>query len=451
MGSKRSEMILVVDDELGIRQSFNMILKDDYKIILASTGNEALELFKANPVDIVLLDILLPDMGGLELLEKFKETDPTVEVIMVTAVKEVAIAVKAIKSGAYEYIMKPFTIDDILSVIQRALEKRSLIKEVAYLRNELEVRRPFEMMVGEDPKMREIFDYITIIAQSSGTVLIQGESGTGKELVARAIHNRSPRKSEPFIVMNCAAIPITLMESEIFGYNKGAFTGAFSTRIGKLEMANKGTVFLDDVDSMDVKMQGKLLRIIQDKEFERLGSSKVLKADVRFIAASNKDLKTLIEQSEFREDLFYRLNVFPIKVPPLRERKKDVPLLLEHFTALYAKQTGKEKKQFSEDAVRMLTVEYEWPGNVRELQNLVERLITITKDPVIRSKDLPSVGPRKAEIRDMTLKEAVNTFERQYIAEVLETVGGNKSKAAEKLGIHRNTLLSKTNEPDSNS
>ncbi|OGP56897.1 MAG: hypothetical protein A2V65_11405 [Deltaproteobacteria bacterium RBG_13_49_15] len=444
-------MILVVDDELGIRQSFNMILKDDYKIILASTGNEALELFKANPVDIVLLDILLPDMGGLELLEKFKETDPTVEVIMVTAVKEVAIAVKAIKSGAYEYIMKPFTIDDILSVIQRALEKRSLIKEVAYLRNELEVRRPFEMMVGEDPKMREIFDYITIIAQSSGTVLIQGESGTGKELVARAIHNRSPRKSEPFIVMNCAAIPITLMESEIFGYNKGAFTGAFSTRIGKLEMANKGTVFLDDVDSMDVKMQGKLLRIIQDKEFERLGSSKVLKADVRFIAASNKDLKTLIEQSEFREDLFYRLNVFPIKVPPLRERKKDVPLLLEHFTALYAKQTGKEKKQFSEDAVRMLTVEYEWPGNVRELQNLVERLITITKDPVIRSKDLPSVGPRKAEIRDMTLKEAVNTFERQYIADVLETVGGNKSKAAEKLGIHRNTLLSKTNEPDSNS
>ena len=451
MGSKKSELILVVDDELGIRQSFNMILKDDYKIILASTGNEALELFKANPVDIVLLDILLPDMGGLELLEKFKETDPTVEVIMVTAVKEVAIAVKAIKSGAYEYIMKPFTIDDILSVIQRALEKRSLIKEVAYLRNELEVRRPFEMMVGEDPKMREIFDYITIIAQSSGTVLIQGESGTGKELVARAIHNRSPRKSEPFIVMNCAAIPITLMESEIFGYNKGAFTGAFSTRIGKLEMANKGTVFLDDVDSMDVKMQGKLLRIIQDKEFERLGSSKVLKADVRFIAASNKDLKTLIEQSEFREDLFYRLNVFPIKVPPLRERKKDVPLLLEHFTALYAKQTGKEKKQFSEDAVRMLTVEYEWPGNVRELQNLVERLITITKDPVIRSKDLPSVGPRKAEIRDMTLKEAVNTFERQYIADVLETVGGNKSKAAEKLGIHRNTLLSKTNEPDSNS
>ncbi|MFH1102517.1 MAG: sigma-54 dependent transcriptional regulator [Pseudomonadota bacterium] len=450
MGSKRSELILVVDDELGIRQSFNMILKDDYKIILASTGNEALELFKTNPVDIVLLDILLPDLGGLELLEKFKEADPTVEVIMVTAVKEVPIAVKAIKLGAYEYFMKPFTIDDILSVIQRALEKRSLIKEVAYLRNELEVRRPFEMMIGEAPKMREIFDYITIIAQSNGTVLIQGESGTGKELVARATHNRSPRKSEPFIVINCAAIPITLMESEIFGYNKGAFTGAFSTRIGKLEMANKGTVFLDDVDSMDVKMQGKLLRIIQDKEFERLGSTKVIKADVRFIAASNKDLKTLIEQSEFREDLFYRLNVFPIKVPPLRERKKDVPLLLEHFTALYAKQTGKEKKQFSEDAVRMLT-EYEWPGNVRELQNLVERLITITKDPVIRSKDLPSVGPRKAEIRDMTLKEAVNTFERQYIAEVLETVGGNKSKAAEKLGIHRNTLLSKTNEPDSNS
>ncbi len=446
MTSKKKATILVVDDEAGIRQSFNMILKEDHQVLLASSGSEAMERFKSQPLDLVLLDILLPDTGGLDLLEKFKEADPTVEVIMVTAVKEVPIAVKAIKLGAYEYIMKPFTVDDILAVIERALEKRTMIQEIAYLKTELERIRPFEMMVGEDPKMKKVFDFISTISQSDGTVLIQGESGTGKELVARALHNRSNRTKGPFVVINCAAIPLTLMESEIFGYNKGAFTGAQTTHIGKLEMANKGTVFLDDIDSLDLKMQAKLLRIIQEKELERLGSNKVIKVDVRFVAASNKNLSDLVGNGEFRDDLFYRINVFPVKIPPLRERRSDIPLLLEHFTRLYAERAGKGEKRFSEEAVAAL-MDYEWPGNVRELQNLVERLVTITQDPVIQPRDLPPLmGIGKSEIKDLPLKDAISAFEKRYIAEVLEDVGGNKTKAAEKLGIHRNTLLAKTHD-----
>ena len=288
--------ILVVDDENGIRQSFNMFLKDNYTVLLAGTGEEAIDIFTKNPVDLILLDILLPDINGIDLLEKLMETDPNVEIIMVTAVNEIQTAVKAIKLGAYEYIIKPFEVDDVLILINRALEKKRLVQEVAYLRNALEMYHPFEKMVGKDKKMKKIFDLISTISQSDGTVLIQGESGTGKELVARAIHNRSPRENHPFVVINCAAIPSTLMESKIFGHNRGAFTGATSTSIGKLEVADRGTVFLDDIDYLDINMQAKLLRVIQEKEFERLGSTKVIRIDVRFLADSNKDLIDLISR-----------------------------------------------------------------------------------------------------------------------------------------------------------
>ncbi|MBC8434199.1 MAG: sigma-54-dependent Fis family transcriptional regulator [Desulfobacterales bacterium] len=442
--------ILVVDDEHGVRQSFNMVLKDEYNVLLAGTGKEMTEIFTKNSVDLILLDILLPDGNGLDLLANLKETDPNVEIIMVTAVNDVQAAVKAIKLGAYEYIIKPFVVDEVLTVIKRAFEKRSLKKEVAYLRNELERYQPFEEMVGQDKKMLKIFDLISTISKSDGTVLIQGESGTGKELVARAMHNRSPRKNNPFVVINCAAIPATLMESEIFGYNRGAFTGASNTSIGKLEISDKGTVFLDDIDSLDINMQAKLLRIIQEKEFERLGSNKIIKVDVRFVAASNKDINIMISQNKFREDLFYRLNVFPIKLPPLRARKDDIPLLLNHFIKLNAQNSGKPPKKISERAMKVL-IDYHWPGNVRELQNLVERLCTITKDIVIRLKDVAPDNVNKTEIKDMTLKEAVSLFEKGYISETLESVSWNRKKAADKLGIHRNTLLAKTTELGLNS
>jgi len=437
--------ILVVDDERGVRQSFNMALKNKYHVLLAATGEKAVDILQKNSIDLILLDILLPDIDGIDLLKKFKQTDPNTEIIMITAVNDLRTAVKAIKLGAYEYIIKPFIVDEVLTLIRRALEKRHLVKQVVYLKNELERYLPFEKMVGKDEKMKKVFELISVVSQSHGTVLIQGESGTGKELVARAVHNLSPRKNQPFVVINCAAIPATLMESELFGHNKGAFTGAESIRMGKMEIADKGTVFFDDIDSLDINMQAKLLRIIQEKEFQRLGETKTMKADVRFVAASNKNLDELILREEFREDLFYRLNVFPIKLPPLRERKEDIPLLLNHFFKLYAKKSGKPQKMITENALKIL-IEYDWPGNIREMQNLVERLCTIKQDPVVQLKDLTALTISKKSIINNSLKEAVNSFEKQYIAETLDLVKGNRKKASEKLGIHRNTLLAKIHE-----
>jgi len=442
MSMNKKTTVLIVDDERGVRQSFKMVLKDKYNVLLAETGEQAIDIFTKTSVDLILLDILLPDIDGIDLLEKFKKIDPTTEIIMVTAVKEIQTAVKAIKLGAYEYIVKPFQVNDVLVLIDRALEKRRLVNEVTYLRHELERQHPFEKMIGEDRKMKEIFDLISTISQNDGTVLIEGESGTGKELVARAIHNRSPRKNRPFVVINCAAIPASLMESEIFGYNQGAFTGATRTTLGKLEIANRGTVFLDDIDCLDINMQSKLLRVIQEKEFERLGSNKVIKIDVRFVAASNKDLKKLISEEKFREDLFYRLNVFPITLPPLRKKKSDIPLLLDHLLTSFSKKAGKPPKKFSQNAIDTL-MRYDWPGNVRELENLVERLSTVSKKPVIYAQDLSMSHIAIDEIKGTTLKDAVNAFERHYIMDTLESVNGNRNKAAEILKVHRNTLLRK--------
>ena len=434
--------ILVVDDENGIRQSFNMVFKDRFNVLLAENGKQAEDLLTKNPVDLILLDILLPDINGLDLLERLKALDPNPEVIMVTAVKEIQSAVRAVKLGAYEYIIKPFLVDDVINIINRALEKRNLMKQVTYLRNELERVRPFDQIIGQDERMNKVFDLISSFADSDGAVLIQGESGTGKELVARAIYRLSPRKDQPFVVIACAAIPPTLVESELFGYHKGAFTGALRTTLGKLEIANKGTVFLDDIDTLDVNMQAKLLRVIQEKEFERLGSTKVIKLDVRFLAASNKDLTQLIQAGAFREDLYYRLNVLPIHLPPLRQRKRDIPLLIDHFLRINAERSGKPAKSFSKEAVKTL-VEYDWPGNVRELQNLVERCFTISRESVIQLQDISILSVTKPKIDGLSLKDAVDAFEQEYINEVLESVHGNRTQAASILGVHRNTLLSK--------
>ena len=434
--------ILVVDDENGIRQSFNMVFKDRFNVLLAENGKQAEDLLTKNPVDLILLDILLPDINGLDLLERLKALDPNPEVIMVTAVKEIQSAVRAVKLGAYEYIIKPFLVDDVINIINRALEKRNLMKQVTYLRNELERVRPFDQIIGQDERMNRVFDLISSFADSDGAVLIQGESGTGKELVARAIYRLSPRKDQPFVVIACAAIPPTLVESELFGYHKGAFTGALRTTLGKLEIANKGTVFLDDIDTLDVNMQAKLLRVIQEKEFERLGSTKVIKLDVRFLAASNKDLTQLIQVGAFREDLYYRLNVLPIHLPPLRQRKRDIPLLIDHFLRINAERSGKPAKSFSKEAVKTL-VEYDWPGNVRELQNLVERCFTISRESVIQLQDISILRVTKPKIDGLSLKDAVDAFEQEYINEVLESVHGNRTQAASILGVHRNTLLSK--------
>ncbi|MBI4763678.1 MAG: sigma-54-dependent Fis family transcriptional regulator [Deltaproteobacteria bacterium] len=438
--------ILVVDDEFGVLQSFKMVLKDEFKVLLAATGTEALDIYNKNAIDLILLDILLPDSNGLDLLEKLKELDSNIEIIMITAVRDIQTAVKAIRLGAYDYIVKPFDVVEVLKIIRRALEKYDLVKKVIYLKNELGRLNVFEEMIGQDIKMKKIYDLISMYSQTDGTVLIQGESGTGKELAARAIHRRSLRKDQPFVVINCAAIPTTLMESEIFGYQKGAFTGAVTTVIGKLEIAQKGTVFLDDIDSLSTAMQSKLLRVIQEKEFEKIGSRKVVQLDVRFIATSNQDLLRLIEKGEFREDLFYRLNVLPLELPALRERISDITLLVNHFLEYYSKNTGKPTKEISQEALQLL-LGYDWPGNVRELKNLIERLTTIIKNPVIRYQDVSMLSERKKiKIRGMRLKDAVGEFEKNFITEILEQLNYNVKEAAKVMDVHRNTLINKMKE-----
>jgi transcriptional regulator with PAS, ATPase and Fis domain len=319
-------------------------------------------------------------------------------------------------------------------------------KEIFLLKHEIDHCCPFETMVGRNLEMKKVFQLIATVAPSDGTVLIQGESGTGKELVARAIHNKSGRAKNPFVVINCAAIPATLMESELFGHRRGAFTGASMDCPGKLEIANTGTVFLDDIDSLSIKMQAKLLRVIQQKEFERIGTHRTIKADIRIIASSNQDLLKLVADNHFRQDLYYRLHVLPLALPPLRERRNDIPLLLEHFLQMHAKRRGKPAKQLTPAAIDHLTA-YHWPGNVRELENLVERICTVNPERTIRLGNLPPLAAIATNNgQQAPLREATQAFEKQYILSVLEAAQGNKTEAARRLGIHRNTLLTKTKE-----
>lgn len=443
---EKKSSILAVDDENGVLQSYKIMFGSDHRLFLADTADKAIKTFFNNSIDLILLDILLPDSNGLELLKKFKEEAPETEIIMVSAVNEIKTAVKAMKKGAFNYVLKPFDVEDITILVKRALEKHSLVRENKYLRNEIERFRQFERIIGKNNKMLAIFDLISTIGQSDGSVLIQGETGSGKELIARAIHSTGNRKEQPFVVINCAAIPETLMESEIFGHKKGAFTGASFSKVGKLEIADKGIVFLDDVDTLDIGMQAKLLRAIQEREFERLGSTKLINIDVRFLAASNRNLKQLIEQGKFREDLYYRLNVFPVDLPPLRERRDDIPLLLDHFLEFYSKKNRIPVKRFSKSALKMLVENYDWPGNIRELQNLVERLTTIVRGNIITPKDITTFeikNKETKEIKNLPLKDAVDIFEKQYITDALKRTNGSKKEAARILGIHRNTLQKK--------
>lgn len=441
--SDKNALVLVVDDERSIRQALSMALEDSYEVYQAASGKEAVDIVLQNTVDLVLLDILLPDADGVDLIGKLKNTDPCLEIVMVTAVREIRTAVQAIKAGAYEYVVKPFVVDEVRNVIRRALEKRRLTREVACLRRELEMYKPFEKMVGRDEKMRHVFQFISTVARNDETVLIQGESGTGKELVARAIHNLSPRWDKPFTVLNCAAVPQTLMERELFGHNRGAFTNATNTVPGKLELAEGGTVLLDDIDTIDTNTQAKLLRVIQDKEFERLGGNKTIRADIRFIASSNRDLPSLIREGRFRDDLFFRLNVLPVHLPPLRNRRDDIPLLVNHFLQRH-KENGKiTPVRFSKEALNKL-IRHDWPGNIRELENLVLHVCTVTRKSVIDAHDLPLHQPTTGSGKGIRpLKEAVEDFERAYIGDVLEQFKGSRRETARKLHIHRNTLQGK--------
>lgn len=441
--------VLVVDDEPGVRLSFRAVLEDEFEVIEAEEGKSALNLVQKRSVDLVLLDIRLPgEMDGIQVLERIRALDEQMEVILVTAVKTLRTAVEAIKLGAYDYITKPFEVEELLPLVRRALQKRALEKEVFYLKTELDRRQGFDDIVGKSRQMQSIYDLIQHVAQTTATVLISGESGTGKELIARAIHRQGPRHDRPFVPVNCVAIPENLMESELFGHEKGAFTSAFYRRIGKFELANTGTLFLDEVGGLRMDLQAKLLRVIQEREFERIGGTKAINTDVRIIAATNVNLKQAVQEKQFREDLYYRLNVIPIHLPPLRERREDISLLVEHFLRKYNREFSKEIRGLSKGAMAVLQ-EYDWPGNVRELENIIERSVALARGPVVTLQDLPldlalfPVGPaepRGALAGYPTLREAKLQFERQLILRVLERTQWNQTEAARILGVHRNTL-----------
>lgn len=441
--TSRKKHILVVDDERGVRESIKMTLKDRYRIAEAADGKSALAKMLKEPVDLVLLDVNLPDTSGIKVLKELKRMDETVNVIMITADNSVKTAVHAMKLGAYDYITKPFNIEELMQLTAKAIEKTALQKENLYLK--ASTTSSESQIVGMSLKTTELLSLIETVAQSTSTVLLFGETGVGKELAARQIHKLSPRHNKFFVAVNCAAIPENLIESELFGHEKGAFTGACERYIGKFEMADGGTLFLDEVGTLPAAMQAKLLRVLQDKTIERLGGERPIRVDTRIISATNIDLKKAVEEGRFREDLFYRLNVIPVEVPPLRERKSDIELLANYFLKKYATAFGKEPKEFSPEAMSML-VSYRWPGNIRELENLVERLVVLSKNPSIDEEDLPremtmrETAITEPEMEFKSLKEATIAFEKSLIDKIISKAGGNKAKAAKILGIHRNTL-----------
>ena len=434
--------ILIVDDEQSLRQSLKLALDSNYNIFFAETGKEALDLLRKNSIDLVLLDIRLPEVDGIEVLERIKDIDDTINVIMVTAVLTVNTAVEAMKMGAYDYITKPFNIEELRALILKGLEKRALQKENLRLRYEIKKSSSFEKIIGVSRKMIDIFELIDEIAKSSATVIIYGESGTGKELVARAIHNRSKRTDKLFVPVNCAAIPENLLESELFGHEKGAFTGALERHLGKFEIAHGGTLFLDEISSLPLPMQAKLLRVLQEKVIERIGGEKPIPVDVRIISATNTYLNDSVKNKKFREDLYYRLNVVPVELPPLRERAEDIPLLVNHFISKFNLAFGKKVKGFTKETLELIS-NYSWPGNVRELENLMERLIVLSKEKYIGLEKLPAeISGTKIQpyYHDLSLRRAVRAFEVDFIKKAVEKADGSKSKAAKVLGIHRNTL-----------
>jgi DNA-binding NtrC family response regulator len=450
----RRGTVLVVDDEEGVRASVRAILEETCEVLEAREGAEALEVLRAREeVDLVMLDQRMPGEPGIEVLARVKALDPAMIVVLATAVRDVRTAVEAMRLGAWDYLVKPFDVDDLILLVQRALEKRALEREVLSLRAALapsatQMLYGFEGIVGRHPEMVKIYQTITQIAETPSTVLITGESGTGKELIARAVHQRSARRTQPFVAVNVAAIPDTLIESELFGHERGAFTGAHARKLGKFELAHAGTVFLDEIGSLRVDLQTRLLRVLQEREIERLGGSRTIPVDVRILAATNVNLRQAVRERAFREDLFYRLNVVPIYLPPLRERREDITHLVQHFVRKFARECNRDIRAVSAGALETL-MRYDWPGNVRELENVIHRAVVLARTPVLHLQDIPldvampETGSRLGEDTGLPLKDACEQFERQYVLRVLESMNWNVSRAARKLGVHRNTVLAK--------
>jgi two-component system response regulator HydG len=437
--------ILAVDDDGMMREALHDTLAaEGYAVQAVESAIHALAELERQEVDLVLADLSMPRVSGLELLDRVKRAWPATEVIVITGQGSIATAVDAIKRGAYHYVTKPFTADEILHLVAQALERRRLVHRKERLEEELSLARGVHQLVGQSDPLQRIRQIIQTAAGSEATVLIQGESGTGKEIIANAIHAQSKRARGPLVKMNCAAVPDTLLESELFGHEKGAFTGADRRRLGRFEQAEAGTLFLDEICEMHPRLQAKFLRALQEREIERLGGGQTIPVDVRIIAATNRDLRKALEDGVLREDLYYRLNVILLRVPPLRERMDDVPMLAMHFLRKYAAREGVATAGFTDEALQIL-LSYSWPGNVRELENAVERAVVLGRGPEVRAPDLPpqvhrrTDEPRPLIPAHLTLEE----IEKLAIAQALRLTGGNKSEAAERLGIHRTSLYDK--------
>ncbi len=439
--------ILVVDDEQSMRDFLAIMLKKEgHDVVTAENGSDALKAVQAEIFDLVISDVKMPGLDGIDVLKATKEISPETVVIMVTAFATAETAVEAMKHGAYDYIIKPFKIDEIKFIINNSLEKRHLRKENILLKREIESRAGFENFIGKSGPMQKVFALIRQVAETNSIVLISGESGTGKELVARAIHINSARKNGPFVTVNCGALPETLLESELFGYMKGAFTGATSNKQGLFEAANGGAIFLDEISATTPALQVKLLRVLQEREFMRVGGTTGIKVDVHIIAASNKDLFAEVSKGLFREDLFYRLNVIPIHLPPLRERKEDIPALIDFFLRKFSKKEGASLliKKIDAEALEAL-MQHPWPGNVRELENMIERLVIITPGDTIRLEHVPDAVKNTRPCSELVsldipeeglnLEALLEDAEKAFLRKALEKTGGVKTEAAKLLGL----------------
>lgn len=431
--------ILIVDDEQIVRDSLTHWFEEDgYQVESAEDGFDVLRNLEPGKYDIMLVDIKMPKLNGLELLEKVKEIDPECVVIMITAYASVPTAVQALKNGAYDYVTKPIDPDELSHLIQNAIKQKQLKQENIALKRSIDEMLNLEGLIGESPEMKKVFELIKIVAPQDTTVMIRGESGTGKELIARAIHMNSPRRYYPIIPINCGAFTETLLESELFGHEKGAFTGAQYRRKGKIEMANGGTLFLDEVGSVSPKMQVELLRVLETKQFTRVGGTDIVKVDFRPISATNENLEKLVEEGKFREDLYYRLNVFTINVPPLRERRGDIPILAQYFVVKFSRVMNKPILKISDEAMEIL-LNHSWPGNVRELENAIERAMVVGKAPEIRPEDLPFSYDKNFS----SISDSLEEVEKNHIANVLRKYDWNITKAAAALEINRVTLYNK--------
>lgn len=451
MGETMKIKLLIVDDEQDALELMKeLFVQHGYDVFTATNGLEALRLLPDAEPDIIISDLVMPEMDGMKLLEIVHEKYPNIIIIMMTAHGTIETAVEAMKKGAKDYIMKPLRLDELLAKVENFSQIKSLQKENEILREKLERKFHFQNIIGKNKKMLEIFELIKDIAQTSSTVLIRGESGTGKELIANSIHFNSERAKKPFIKVNCAVLNENLLESELFGHVKGAFTGAIKDKIGRFEMANHGTIFLDEIGDISPNMQLKLLRVLQEGEFERVGGTDTIKVDVRVIAATNKNLEEAMRKGEFRQDLYYRLNVIPIFVPPLRERRDDIPLLVDYFIDRFSTLFNKTIRGISEEALQAL-INYDWPGNIRELENVIERAIVLIKNDIISTKDLPdyiqsvprTMTTTAVNSENGSLQSMVEAYEKQLILDALERHNHNKLQTAKALGLHRSTFMSK--------